>query len=323
MKKLLLCLALGIAVSFIGLVSTITGQIQVQPKKPTLQRAPGPKLRVADPRLGFGEKNNTTGSAYLLHAFAPVGRLYKAGFHSANDVDFYKFKASSRGFGSWFRINVQSIEPRNFQLYVELLDPLGRVVENGYVSSGNFWIALKSGVETKIKITPGDAWGEDHVYYDIGLTFGLIPDALEVDDTPTQASDLKVNATKTAYLCSVLDRAGEMVGIDDWFKYEHGTCKNECITVTKSAYLVICRYAADPDNCDGCSNTGTSVCVADGCEGDGWGPSAGSRYVLVRPSWSDDLPYGQGTVPSYYTSPYTITLSDHGFASLDEDCTNP
>jgi hypothetical protein len=322
MKKILLCLALVIAVSLIGLVSAMRGQVQVQPQKPTVQRAPTPELKVADPRLTFGEKNNTAGSAYLLHAFAPAGRLYKAGFHSTNDVDYYQFKAPSKGFGSWFSIDVRSIEPHNFQLYVELLGPQGDVLESAYVSSGNFWIALKSGVATKVKITPGDPWDGDHVYYDIGLTFGLIPDALEVDDTPTQAATLTYGGTRTAYMCGVLDSAGETIGLDDWFQYEHRSCRNDCISVSKSAYLEICKSPA-PDDCSGCSNEGTRVCVSDGCEGGGWGPSAGPRYILLRPFWSDDLPYGQGTVPDYYKRSYTIRLLDTGPATFDEDCTNP
>ncbi len=326
MERDILLLIAVFALSLITLLSPASTQSQtlkITPQTPTLKRAPAPQLEAVDPRIMFGESNNTTRQAYLLQAFAQFGRRYHAGFGNGKDVDYYKFIAPSSGFGSWFKIDVQSIEPQNFQLYVTLLSPIDETLEQiAYESSGSLWISLKKGVEAKIIVSQGELFGgRDHVYYDIGITFGLIPDSLEDDDTKARATLLTFGSIKSAYMGGVLDGAGQPIGLSDWFKYQHRPCRNDCVAVSSGAYLELCRSPI-PDDCEGCSNNGegTSVCAADGCEGDGWGTQAGIRYVHVRhPEFSPNC-YGQGNVPIHYTTPYTIRLSDNGAASFDDDC---
>lgn len=320
MKKIILCAALMVAVSLIGIVSIMAQQkkftpMEKHPKK--IERVPSPQV-FEPPSVRFGEPNDTAGNAYLLRA----GTYHAALSHDA-DVDYYKFKAPSSNFGSWFKIQFQAKNPRSFSLDVELLGPAGSTLEGKKGPAGSLWIALEKGVEAKIKVI-GEAWGDVNaaVFYDITLSSAAIPDNLEDDDSQTKATLITYGGSKTAYMCGVLNSAEETVGLEDWFKYNHRECRNDCVTVSRSAYLELCRSPVLHD-CEGCQtgeNEGaTRICVADGCSGDNWA-SGGDRYINVRIcDWSYSCS-GQGDVPSHYRSPYTIRLSDNGFASFDDEC---
>lgn len=269
--------------------------------------------------IEFGEPNDTIDNAHLLES---TGRMtsFSAGLSGSDDLDYYKLTASPDGFGTWFQIDVKTIDPRKFYLFVEVLDPSGQAVVSEYASSESFWIALKAGVSTSVKIGQGSEWKEETpVSYDLVLNTGVMEDELENDDTKASATQLNYSGSKKAYMGAVLDAQGRTVGLSDWFKYDHRSCRNVCVYVTSNAYLALCASQYEED-CTGCNVTGNRLCVSNGCKGPGWGTAEGIRYVLVRPPEFEPRPYGMGRIPSMYTSPYTIRIVDTGPAFFEEKC---
>jgi hypothetical protein len=174
-------------------------------------------------------------------------------------------------------------------------------------------------------VNSGDPWaeGQKFVTYRISVVSGTIPDTLEPDDTRANAT-LAKNQAETAYMCAVMDDVEACVGFPDWFKYEHATCKNDCINLSREAEIQICKeldsgccHNQDEIN-EGLSPWMKKMCMSQENEFDkcrGLEKPGGTRYVSIR--HIDDYfgtynCYGQGELPVWYLTPYTIIWTEEG-----------
>jgi hypothetical protein len=258
---------------------------------------------------------------------------YETMLHHEDDEDMYAIKAPVSNFGSWFEVSVEAIDPSNYNLFVKLEGPQGSHLESTTQPSTQFWIALKSGVEAKILVNSGDPWpeGQKFITYKISTVSSEIPDSLEPDDHQANAT-LNKDQSLTAYMCAVMDNAEESVGFPDWFKYEKAACKNDCMSLSREAEIEICEKLGSgcchnqSEINDGLSEWMKKMCMSQPNEDDkcfGLEKPGGRRYVSIR--HINDFHgtyqcYGQGRVPDWYLTPYTIIWTEEGNVPSDWDC---
>jgi hypothetical protein len=275
---------------------------------------------------------SVTGETFTLNvtpALVPDSD-YETMLHHEDDEDIFTIRAPVSNFGNWFEISVEVVDPLGYSLFVKLEGPQGSHLESTTQPSAQFWIALKTGVEAKITVNSGDPWpeGQKFVTYRISVASGVIPDSLEPDDSQAKATLAKDQA-ETAYMCAVMDSAEDCVGFPDWFKYEHAVCKNDCINLSREAEIQICEelgstccHNQDEIN-EGLSQWMKKMCMSQETESDkcrSVEKPGGTRYVSIRhieDYFGNYHCYGQGRVPDWYLTPYTIIWTEAGDVPWD------
>lgn len=249
-----------------------------------------------------------------IHDYLPTGE-FRGLLHDDDDVDVFRLRAPSTGFASLFQITIEATDPSNFVLHTHLRDADDDGLDQARQAAVKYWVALQAGAEVMLKVTASDILPEQPRFlsYRIVVEANPIEDVVEPDDDAGQATELpwlndQQTETKTAMLCGVVGADGDTVALGDYFSYQHKTCRDECVRISRDAFIEICA-----DGC--CDATGQYACLVEhGCNDF---ITEDTRTILITdPEHWNYFPYGHtevsATSPPFTCDLFSIHVEDNG-----------
>ncbi|GAB4345676.1 MAG: hypothetical protein Kow0089_22910 [Desulfobulbaceae bacterium] len=295
---------------------------EIAPGRPVLpdgfRRKPGvEELRPA--RHLFGEANDTLETAFPLD----LNRGYQAAFHTADDVDYYRFTVPEGGLGSWVQVSAAVRNSREGVLKMYLLGgDGGSWEETGYGGEEKLWVAVTPGVTLYLAVVP-DAnqlrdMGASGLDYDLTLESAVLPDAatsMDEDAYQDATVGLQLDQPRWIYLAAVGDENGRERGSWDWFRYEeYRPCRNYCVTLSMAGVIVL-RTPKGPSAAEGLRSR---YCLNDNqARADGVPP----LWVGISYEGAGDRSFlGTGDIPQRYRQSCSVLLTEEGEAVNDTGC---
>ena len=241
--------------------------------------------------------------------------------------DYLAYTTPSGGFGYYIEVTKLS-----GNVVVTTYDPTGDDLSNSRYNN-TLWLSLAPGTTFYIKIQPDFPY--DAVYeYRINVAVNAIPDALEHNDTITQAKPL--SSIGTQRLCNVITSDGIgthfLKGLWDTYRIDGHSTKTMKVSLTNAGFPsglsgdVIAAVLDETGDPLQSGDRDTFIGTKDGVIFEFENLPASATYIMFyqslsnRPSTrgsggNDELqPYGEGTGPDCYKSPgpgYNLTITFH------------
>ena len=252
-----------------------------------------------NPRLGFGEPNETMQNAFLLDlgpgTFEGQGAITKA-----DDHDYFK-TLTNGDFGSCLQFTVlPSADGLVFSFYRPGGGERIGLIYTDSAKESKWWICLQHGVEMIFSVTLRRPFMDTFKFYNFTISTHNIPVGIE--------GGKLTEPGRNAYMCPALNHEGDMVAHWDLFSFDHSECQSDCVKISKPMQITFFREDSAANIRPG------NIWFCNSCQSGELGCDDYTGYVKIfHPDHSthpngDGVSYDLGELPEWCTSPYFINF---------------